>query len=131
MYPRPITRGHSVHEVRINVDAFQHVLHHIKPKVLLLIPKQLGHTFLRYSVHTQTMCSNGTYRTQANPIVPWTVNQWSSMIKLHTWSITCGFQLNDDLLEHRSLSIKVQPFLNWLNHSSICVISKAILLKVC
>jgi hypothetical protein len=54
----------------------------------------------------------------------------SCMIKVHTWSVSLSFRLVEGLLEWASLSTDVQPSLNQLYHSLICVMPIALSPKI-
>jgi hypothetical protein len=56
---------------------------------------------------------------------PETVTRWSCMTKVHTWLMSLSFQLVEGLPERASLSTDVQPSLNLLYHSLICVMPMA------
>ena len=60
-----------------------------------------------------------------------TVTRWSCMTKARTWSMSSSFWLLEGLPERVSLSTNVQPSLNWLYHSLICVMPMASSLKTC
>lgn len=55
-HPTLATTGHSLQEVRITMDTFQHVLHRIKVELLLLTQHQPGHKFCDNSMHVEITC---------------------------------------------------------------------------